>query len=76
MIWPEFLNEEGEVILDNTRGVARSGQAQMWILAPHMRAYHRRHLKVGTRGYFMEGRRRLGECTVIAISGLFENPDV
>lgn len=72
IIWPEFETESGELIVEGT--VKPSGTARMWIIFPKMRPYHQAHIQVGTRGYFREGARRTGECEVIEIVGLLENP--
>jgi hypothetical protein len=73
MIWPEFENEGGEVILDNTTSVSPSGVARMWIIDSERRAYHVGKIKIGLRGYFMEGSRRVAECKVIELLGLETN---
>lgn len=39
MIWPEFEDEHGKIILDNTRSVPQSGTAKMWIINEKMRAF-------------------------------------
>jgi hypothetical protein len=74
MIWPEFENEKGEIILENNKPVSASGTARMWILIPEGRKIHQQRLKVGTKGYFKEGTKSTAECEVIEILGLFENP--
>lgn len=73
MIWPEFENTNKEVILDNL-SVSESGTALMWIINAKMRPYHLDKITIGVKGYFMEGARRVGECKVIEILGLLENP--
>jgi hypothetical protein len=73
MIHPEFLDQDG-MPLDDGIPVALKGQASMWILVPEARAAHRTRLTVGTRGYFMEGSRRVGEVLVEEVVGLHENP--
>ena len=74
MIWPEFEDETGEIILDNTRFVSSLGAARMWIIDKERRAYHRENIKVGMIGYLMEGSRRVAECRIIEILGLMTNP--
>lgn len=73
MIWPEFVDEAGEVIRDRTAPIPRSGTAQMWIMNPARRALHQGLLRVGTRAYFTEGV-PTAECEVIALVGLMSNP--
>jgi hypothetical protein len=74
MIHPEFLDEEGNIILYNDRSVPATGNALMWVKMPPMRPYHIPRLKVGVKGYFMEGPKRVAECTVIEILSLATNP--
>jgi hypothetical protein len=45
----------------------------MWVLVEEMKdKVHRNRLKIGTRGYFMEGSKRIGEVVVEEIVGLHE----
>ncbi len=74
MIWPEFEDNTGNIILESDIAVPVSGNARMWIIAAERRAYHRRRIHVGTKGNFMEGARKTAECTVIEILGLMTNP--
>lgn len=71
MIWPEFENESGELIQHGE--VLKEGIARMWIINSGLRAYHQDRIKIGTKGYFMEGGTRTGECEVIEIVGLMSN---
>lgn len=73
MIFPEFEDIEGNVILENNVCVPQSGTARMWIVVPERRLYHREKIKIGLVGYFMEGS-KVGECKVIEILGLLNNP--
>jgi hypothetical protein len=72
MIWPEFEDENGNLILENDSPVRESGTARMWILVPEHRKYHKEHLKVGATGYFKEGIKSTAICEVIEIIGLNE----
>ena len=73
MIHPEFNDESGSPIGENIQ-VPITGSASMWILIPEMRtSVHKEKIKVGTKGYFMCGSRRLGEVIVTKIVGLYEN---
>jgi len=74
VIWPEFENADGEVILQNDCSVPVSGIARMWIIFPENRPYHYEWIKPGLTGYFMEGLRKLAECEVVEIVGLLNNP--
>jgi hypothetical protein len=74
MIHPEFLNSAGEPLQENI-DVPLEGRASMWILMPHMRGLHRDRIKVGTRGHFVEGHRKIGNVEVESIVALHKNPD-
>lgn len=74
MIWPEFEDEDGNVIKNNDVRVQTNGTASMWILMPEMRSYHKTKIKTGLKGYFMEGSRRVAECVIIEILDLHKNP--
>lgn len=73
MIWPEFLDDKGELILETDKRVPSSGTARMWIINDQMRAFHQKNIKVGLTGYFIEGGKS-AICTVIEIVGLTTNP--
>ncbi|MGK4568173.1 hypothetical protein [Flavobacterium sp. 3HN19-14] len=70
MIWPEFLDNEDNVITDKTVRVSTSGKAQMWILNDEFFQMHRDRIKIGLKAYFVEGRFKTAECEVIEITGL------
>ncbi|RNB85144.1 hypothetical protein EDM56_19750 [Brevibacillus fluminis] len=73
-IHPEFEDKNGEVIMDNTIPVSGKGTARMWILFPEMRReVHLERIKVGVRGFFMEGPRKIASIEVIELVGLREN---
>ena len=73
MIWPEFEDKEGNVILENDKSVPSSGIARMWIINSKTREYHRGKIQVGLKGYFMEGSRKVAECEVVELLGLHSN---
>lgn len=73
MIWPEFEDEKGNIILDNTKSVPISGTARMWLINKQNRDYHCERIKIGLRCHFWEGK-NTAECEVIEILGLCENP--
>ena len=66
MIWPEFEDAEGNVVLKNNEPVLPTGTARMWIVNKQLRPYHQKRIKVGTKGYFIEGK-RTADCEVIEI---------
>lgn len=74
IIYTEFLDSDGNVILDRNVEVSPKGHAYMWIIFPKCRGFHLNKIKVGTKGYFMCGSRKLGEVTVTDIVGLQTNP--
>ena len=74
MIWPEFEDDEGNLILENDRSVPAEGIARMWIIVPERRDYHKNKIQVGLKGFFKEGNLSTGECEVIEILGLNVNP--
>jgi hypothetical protein len=70
MIWPEFENESSGVILEK-QIVPPDGTARMWIVSPELREeIHRARIKVGVKGYFMEGGKKVAEAEVISLVGL------
>lgn len=74
IIWPEFLDNNGEVIRNKNINPAEEGRALMWILSPESREkIHRDRIKVGTKGYWVVGSKKLAKVTVTKILGLFEN---
>lgn len=74
MIYPEFENSAGEVILQNDCSVPAFGTARMWITVPPRRSYHYDKIKPGLICYFMEGGIKVAECEVLEIIGLLVNP--
>jgi hypothetical protein len=74
MIWPELLDEDGSVLLNKNIEPPKSGKATMWIGVPEMREkIHRNRIKVGTKGYWVIGSKRLAKVKVTKIIGLFTN---
>lgn len=74
MIHPEFLNIDGSPLGEDLP-VPLEGRASMWILNPEMRrSIHRARARVGVKGYFVEGVRKIGEVTIDEIVALHENP--
>jgi len=71
MIWPFFENNEGEFINEEIK-VPNEGTARMFILVPESRVNkHQQLIKVGVKGYFMEGSRKVAEAEVIKIVDLY-----
>lgn len=74
MIWPEFEDENYEIILDNSIQVLKEGTARMWIVAEEIRHFHQKNIKVGLKGFLKEGSRSVAECEIIEILDLLNNP--
>lgn len=70
MIHPEFLDDSGNIILDKNIRVPNSGTAKMWILSEHLAHIHKARIKIGQKGYFMEGPHKTAACEVIEVVGL------
>ena len=67
MIWPEFLDNDDNIILDKSLRVPTSGKAKMWILNEALIELHKGRIKIGLKAFFMEGRHKTAECEVIQI---------
>jgi len=74
MIWPIFLDKDGEIVEPNTF-VAAEGTAQMFIVDDELRdSLHAEKLAPGVRGYFMEGPNRVAEATVTRLLAIRHIP--
>ena len=69
MIFPEFINDDNQVILDKSVQ-SWSGKANMWIINPDFIDYHKNKIKIGVKGYFMEGFKKTAECEIIELISL------
>lgn len=74
MIWPEFEDSEGNVLLYNDKSVPNSGTARMWIINNEMRPFHYDKIKIGVKGNFREGAMFTADCEVIEVLDLKINP--
>jgi hypothetical protein len=73
MIHPEFLDSNGNVLAENIRAPIE-GVARMRILNQELREIiHKGKIKIGVKGFFMEGGRRVAEAEVIKVVGLSDN---
>ena len=68
IIWPEFEDEGGFVILDKWMRIEPSGTARMWIVNKNLIEYHRKYLKPGTIGYIMASNKKIAMCEVIEVN--------
>ena len=66
MIWPIFRDENGVIIRD-AEIIRNEGIAGMRIVSDQWVKYHKSRIKIGTKGYFMEGAIRVAECEVIEL---------
>ena len=74
MVWPEFLNPDGSVVMEDEMLVAPEGDAYMWILMhKEMKEHHRKRAAVGRRCWFMEGTRKVAEAYITERIGLDQN---
>lgn len=69
-IWPEFLSASGAVLPENDRRVPKEGLADMYVLNRDLRGEHIKRIRVGTKGYFVEGPKKTAVCEVVAVLGL------
>jgi len=74
MIWPEFEDSKGNLILENDCSVPNSGTARMWIINNEMRPHHYDKIEIGTIGFFREGGTFSADCEVIEVLDLKINP--
>lgn len=70
IIWPEFLDLNENVITDKSIRIDPDGKANMWIMNEQFIEKHKARIKVGQKGFFMEGSRKVAECEVIKIVSL------
>lgn len=73
MIWPEFIDNVTSEVLPEGQ-VPMEGRALMFILMSERRPFHGKRIKIGTKGYFMEGSHKVAKCTVTKVMGLYDNP--
>ena len=73
IVWPEFEDANGNVILENDLPVPHEGTALMWVVIPERRIVHKEKIKIGVKGFFHEGI-RVAECEIIEVMDLFVNP--
>ena len=74
MIWPEFLDETGNVITQKTEPVPSSGKARMWIVSDASRKYHQDKIKIGMEANGHEGGTVVAKYRGSKIVGLMTNP--
>lgn len=71
MVWPEFLDTDGSVLVDENQSIEKEGNAYMWItLFDERKHIHKERAKEGKTCYFMEGARRVAEAKITEIIAL------
>jgi hypothetical protein len=71
IIHPVFLGLDEQVL--PVEPLPMVGQANMFILNAELRSLHRQRIRLGTRGYFVEGPHRVGVCEVVEVLRLSQN---
>ena len=66
LIWPKFEDQQGNVIISKSEPVPYEGTAQMWIINKDSIDYHIKRIEIGSKGFFHEGGKQMGECEVIS----------
>lgn len=74
MIWPEFEDSLGNIILNDEIPVPHSGTAKMWIINNEMRPFLYNKIEIGVKGNFREGALLSADCEVIEVLDLKINP--
>ncbi|MCC8411059.1 hypothetical protein LJ707_19115 [Mucilaginibacter sp. UR6-1] len=73
IIYPEFEDENGYIILKDNIPVPCVGTALMWIINPESIPFHQEKIQIGTKGFFREGDNIIAECEVIEVIDLHNN---
>lgn len=67
MIWPEFEDEEGHIILDTKTPIKKNGRARMWIMEEEKKDAHKERLKVGQIGFLVGGSHKIASVKVVEV---------
>lgn len=73
MIWPEFLDDNGSVIINKKLLPEKKGHATMWIGDVKTKRKIRDRLTLGSKGYWVVGSKKIAKVTVSKILGLFDD---
>lgn len=71
MVWPEFVDSDSVALPEGE--VPNTGHALMFVVNPERIQFHKERIRVGTRGFFMEGARRVAECEVTRVLDLHQD---
>jgi len=52
IIWPEFEDFDGNIIMESDRPVPEEGTALMWVMIPERREIHKNKISIGTKCFF------------------------
>lgn len=66
MIWPRFVDENG-LEYSEWEGIPLEGFADMYIVNPEMKPFHRKLLVIGTKGMLVRGPHILANAEVVDI---------
>lgn len=66
MIWPCFEKSDGS-IYESYKAINETGTAVMHIVNDKSREYHKDKIRVGVKGYLVEGKRRVAVCEVLEV---------
>lgn len=72
MIWPRFVDEDG-LEYSEWESIPIEGFADMYIFSPESKQFHRKFLRVGTKGFLVRGPVVLADAEVIDL--LYLNHD-
>ena len=73
IIWPEFEDPAGFLILGKWIPIEPFGTARMWIINRDFVAFHKQELSIGTNGYMISGSFKVAKCEVIELSSQLQN---
>ncbi len=65
MIYPEILDDNGNIILDKETPIKNKGVANMWIFGD--KKYHEERIKEGINGFWMIGSEILANVKIIKL---------
>ncbi|TDE17336.1 hypothetical protein [Dyadobacter psychrotolerans] len=73
IIWPEFEDPAGFLILGKWIPIEPFGTARMWIINRDFITIHKQELSIGTKGYMINGSSKVATCEVIELSNHLQN---
>jgi hypothetical protein len=67
IIWPEFEDPGGFLIMGKWTPIEPFGTARMWIINRNLLHIHKQELSIGTKGYMISGSSEVAKCKVIEL---------